>query len=319
MKIVVLDGYALNPGDLSWDALGALGDCTIHDRTPPDQTLVRASGHEIVLSNKVALSATQLEQLPGLRYIGVLATGTDAINLQMAEERGVVVTNVPNYSTASVAQLTVALLLELCLRVGSHAEGVQSGKWSKASDFSYTDFPLVELDGLTLGVVGFGRIGQRVAAIARSFGMTVLVNSRTAPAVDAPGVRSVDLETLFRESDVITLHCPLTGATKELVNKDRLASMKSSAVLINTGRGPLIDEHALAEALHAGRIAGAAVDVLSSEPPPVDHPLLSAPNCIITPHIGWATFAARCRLMETVVANVRAFLRGEPLNVVRAR
>jgi len=317
MKLVVLDGVTLNPGDLSWDPLEALGECTVHDRTQPGKVLARAGGDEIVLTNKVVLSAALLQQLPDLKYIGVLATGTNVVDLQAAARQDIVVTNVPDYSTASVAQLTFALLLELTLHVGSHSEGVRAGRWSQAKDFSYADFPLIELEGLTLGIVGFGRIGQRVAAIARSFGMTVLVHSRTQPGPEKVGVRAVDLDTLFCESDVVTLHCPLTEGTTGLVNAERLAGMKSSAFLINTGRGPLIDESALAEALNARTIAGAAVDVLSSEPPPVENPLLSAQNCLITPHIGWATLAARRTLMEIVVTNVTAFLQGAPQNVVR--
>lgn len=316
MNIAVLDGYPLNPGDLSWDALRALGHCTIHDRTAPDQTLACAAGNEIVLTNKVVLSARHLEQLPKLQYVGVLATGTNVIDLNAAAERGIVVTNVPDYSTASVAQLTFALLFELASHVGAHSEGVHAGKWSRARDFSYTDFPLIELEGLTLGIVGYGRIGQRVAAIASALGMQVMIHTRTKPQGVPHGSQVVDLDTAFREADVVTLHCPLTEATQELVNAERLATMKSSAFLINTGRGPLVDEAALTEALNSGTIAGAAVDVLSSEPPPKDNPVLRAQNCIITPHIGWATAAARRRLMGIVVANVQAFLNGELRNVV---
>jgi glycerate dehydrogenase len=317
MKIVVLDGYTLNPGDLSWEGLRALGNCTVHPRTPPDQVLSRASGHEIVLTNKVVLAARHFAQLPGLKYIGVLATGTNVIDLKAASEHGVVVTNVPDYSTASVAQLTFALLLELAVHVGAHSDGVRSGKWSASKDFSYADFPLVELADLTLGVVGYGRIGQQVAAIARALGMRVLIHTRTPPKPSPAGMGFVDLDTLFREADAITLHCPLTPATQGLVNTGRLASMKSSAFLVNTARGPLVDEGALAQALNAGTIAGAAVDVLGSEPPPASNPLLNAKNCLITPHIGWATAAARRRLLDVVVANVRAFLDGRPQHVVR--
>jgi glycerate dehydrogenase len=317
MKIVVLDGFTLNPGDLSWDTLSALGACTVHDRTPPEEVLARAFGHEIVLTNKVVLSAELLHQLPDLRYVGVLATGTNVIDLEAAASRGIVVTNVPGYSTASVAQLAFGLLLELALHVGAHSDGVRAGRWSRSPDFSYADFPLIELDGLTLGIVGFGRIGQRVATLARSFGMNVLIHTRTQREPVGAGVRFVELDTLFRESDMVSLHCPLTEATRGLVDANRLALMKPTAFLINTSRGPLINEAALADALNAGRIAGAAVDVLSVEPPPETHPLLAARNCLVTPHIGWATAAARRRLMEIVVANVRSFLRGESLNVVR--
>jgi len=316
MKLVVLDGFTLNPGDLTWEGLEALGECTVHDRTLPGEVVERASGHPVVLTNKVILSAAHLTQLPDLRYVGVLATGTNVIALNTARERGIVVTNAPDYSTASVAQLTFALLLELAQRVGAHTDGVRSGKWSRSLDFSYTDFSLVELEGLTLGIVGYGRIGARVAVIARALEMKVMVCTRSRPQNLPDGVRSADLDTLFCEADVVTLHCPLTDATEGLVNTARLASMKPSAFLINTGRGPLIDEAALAQALNDGIIAGAAVDVLSSEPPAATTPLLSAKNCIITPHIGWATRAARKRLMDIVVANVQAFLSGQPQNVV---
>lgn len=317
MKIVVLDGYTLNPGDLHWDDLHALGDCTIHDRTPGEEAVARAVGHEVVLTNKVRLSATELSQLPDLEYIGVLATGTDVVDVRYAESRGVVVSNVPAYSTASVAQLTFALLLELALGVGTHSLGVRSGKWSQATDFSYTEHPLVELAGLTLGIVGFGRIGRQVASLAQAFGMSVSVHTRTPPQAEPVSVRCVDLRTLLNDADVVTLHCPLTPETRELINADRLKWMKRSAFLINTGRGPLVDEAALAEALNSGRLAGAALDVLSSEPPNPDNPLLTAAHCVITPHLGWATVSARRRLMRIVVDNVRAFLQGEPANVVR--
>jgi glycerate dehydrogenase len=315
---VVLDGYTLNPGDLHWDDLRALGCCTIHDRTSPEQVLERARGHEVVLTNKVALRQNHIEALPQLRYIGVLATGTNVVDLKAADQKGIVVTNVPDYSTASVAQLTFALLLELALHVGAHSDGVRAGRWSTSKDFSYAEFPLIELEGLTLGIVGLGRIGRRVAVLGGAFGMNLLAHTRTPLAAgQAPGVRRVDLDTLFQESDAVTLHCPLTEQTQGLVNARRLALMKTSAFLINTGRGPLVDERALARALESGTIAGAAVDVLSAEPPPSDHPLLHAPHCIVTPHLGWATTAARKRLMQVVVSNVRRFLEGMPENVVR--
>lgn len=316
MKIVILDGYTLNPGDLNWSKLQALGECTVHDRTPAVDTVRRASGHEIVLTNKVVLSREQLKQLPGLKYVGVLATGTNIVDVGFAAERGIVVTNVPNYSTPSVAQLTFALLLELTTGVGKHSDGVRSGKWSRSLDFSYTEQPLLELQELTLGIVGYGRIGQCVAQIARAFGMNILAHTRTRPDDAAGHVKFVDLEVLFRESDVISLHCPQTPATTRMVNPERLALMKPSAFIINTSRGPLVDETALARALNDGQIAGAVLDVLSSEPPAATNPLLHARNCILTPHIGWATTAARQRLMRIAVRNVQAFLAGAPENVV---
>jgi len=315
MNIVVLDGFTLNPGDLSWDALKALGHCEIHDRTSPDETVRRAADAEIILTNKVVITRTHLEQLPKLNYIGVLATGANVVDLVAARERGIPVTNVPAYSTMSVVQTTFALLLELTHHVGHHAEGVRAGRWTASPDFSYADFPLVELAGLMMGIVGYGRIGRAVADVAHAFGMNVLANNPSPKAVP-PFVRLADLETLFRESDVVSLHCPLMPQTKNLVNAQRLTTMKPTAFLVNTSRGPVVDERALAGALNEGKIAGAGLDVLSVEPPPADHPLLRARNCLITPHNAWATRAARERLMRIAVENVRGFLAGQPLNVV---
>ncbi|MBI5385563.1 MAG: D-2-hydroxyacid dehydrogenase [Verrucomicrobia bacterium] len=315
-NIVVLDGHTLNPGDLSWDPLRAVGDCVIHERTTRDATVARAAAAEIVLTNKVVLDRTVLSVLPRLRYVGVLATGYNVVDLAAARERGLVVTNVPDYSTRSVVQLTFALLLELTHHVGRHTESVRAGRWSRSADFCYWETPLLELDGLTLGIVGFGRIGRAVAQVGSAFGMKVLVHTPRPPVPAPPGIEFTALEDLFRRSDVVSLHCPLTADTQHLVDARRLALMKPSAFLLNTGRGPLVDETALAEALNSGRLAGAAVDVLSSEPPPENHPLLTAKHCVITPHLGWATKAARERLMQTAVANVRAFLSGQRQNVV---
>jgi glycerate dehydrogenase len=316
MKIVVLDGHTLNPGDLSWQELRSLGDCEIHDRTASAEVLARAANAEIVLTNKTVLTRDLIAALPRLRYIGVLATGTNVVDLAAARERGIPVTNVPAYATPSVAQLTFAFLLELTLHVGHHAQTVREGRWTRSEDFCYWDRPLVELAGLTLGIVGFGSIGRAVAGIARAFGMNVLVNDCRRPPALPPDLAFVDLETLFRQSDVVSLHCPLTEETRHLVNAERLAWMKPTAFLLNTGRGPLVDEAALAAALNSGRIAGAGLDVLSAEPPPPDNPLLGAKNCLITPHIAWATAAARERLMNVAVENVRAFLAGRSQNVV---
>ncbi len=320
MKIVVLDGYALNPGDLSWQGLEALGDFTVYDRTSREELLERAQGAEIVLTNKVVLDRESLGRLPRLKYIGVLATGYNVVDAEAARERGIAVTNVPAYSTASVAQMVFALLLELTQQVGHHAHLTRWGHWSESRDFCFWDRPLVELDGLHLGVVGFGAIGRRVAQIARAFGMTVLVHTahpeKYRQVLEAGGARFVGLDEIFAESDVISLHCPLTPETKAMVDARRLALMKPTAYLINTGRGLLIDEEALAQALKEKRLAGAGLDVLSTEPPPGNNPLLTAPNCFVTPHIAWATLAARERLMATVVANVQAFLAGKPQNVV---
>ena len=314
MKIVVLDGYTMNPGDLSWKPLEALGECAIYDRTPPERVVERAAGAEVVLTNKVVLDGAVMARLPAIKYIGVLATGYNVVDTAAARERGIVVTNVPAYSTRSVAQLVMALVLELAHHVGDHSRGVHEGRWTRSPDFAYWDWPLVELDGLVMGIVGFGQTGRAVADLARAFGMRVLVHTRTPTA--GPGVEFVDLATLLRRSDVVSLHCPLTPETEGLVNAKRLALMKPTAFLINTSRGPVVNERDLAEALNTGRIAGAGLDVLSTEPPKADNPLLGAKNCFITPHFAWATRAARERMMKTVVANVRAFLAGRPQNVV---
>ena len=316
MNIVVLDGYTLNPGDLCWDALRALGSCEIFDRTAPDQILARCASAEIVLTNKVPVTRDTIASLPGLRYIGVLATGHNIVDSAAARERGIPVTNVPDYSTRSVAQLTFALLLELTHHAGHHAQTVRDGRWSRSLDFCYADFSLIELDGLALGLVGYGRIGREVAKIARAFGLRILVHTRTRPAEPAADVEFVSLDALLQQSDIVSLHCPLTPETKALINAERLAMMKPAAFLLNTSRGPLIDEAALADALNSGRLAGAALDVLSTEPPPVSNPLITAKNCLITPHIAWASAAARKRLMKIAVSNLQMFLDGKPQNVV---
>jgi glycerate dehydrogenase len=315
MKIVVLDGFTLNPGDLSWNELKSLGECEIHDRSPAPEVVKRAADAEIVLTNKTVLSREQILALPKLKYIGVLATGYNIVDVAAARDRNIPVTNVPTYGTRSVAQHTFALLLELTQHAGHHSQTVRDGRWTKSPDFCYWDYPLVELDGLTIGIVGLGRIGKAVAGLAAAFGMSMVATSSTLRQPPT-GIQFVELEALFRQSDVVSLHCPLTAQTRNLVNKTTLALMKPTAFLLNTSRGPLIDEQALAEALNSGQIAGAAVDVLSVEPPPTDNPLLSAKNCIVTPHIAWATRAARSRLMQIAVANIRAFLNGRLVNVV---
>jgi glycerate dehydrogenase len=314
MRIVVLDGYALNPGDLSWAALEALGECTVHDRSAAADTVNRARRAEIALTNKVVLGRAELAALPALRYIGVLATGYNVVDVAAARERQIAVTNVPAYSTASVAQLTMALLLELAHRVGDHAADVRAGGWSRSPDFCYWKHPLVELAGLTLGIVGLGQIGRAVARLAQAFGMRVIGHTRTTRACE--GVEPMELDLLFRTSDVVSLHCPLTPETRHLVDAGRLALMKPTAFLLNPSRGPLVDEQALADALNQGRIAGAALDVLAAEPPAPENPLLATKNCLITPHIAWATRASRQRLMDEAVQNVQAFLAGKPRNVV---
>ncbi|HVM51348.1 MAG TPA: D-2-hydroxyacid dehydrogenase [Candidatus Acidoferrum sp.] len=315
MNLVVLDGFTLNPGDLSWAGLEALGRCTIYDRTPPADVLSRAADAEIVLTNKTPLTRDIIQRLPRLQYIGVLATGTNVVDLDAARARRIPVANVPTYGTRSVAQFTFALLLELAQQVGHHARTVREGRWTRSVEWCYWDYPLIELDGLALGVVGFGRIGRAVADLGAAFRMRVLACDPSTGA-GQQRVRFVDMDTLFRDSDVVSLHCPLTSQTAKLVNPQRLALMKPTAFLLNTSRGPLVDEAALAEALNAGCLAGAAVDVLSVEPPPATNPLLTARNCLVTPHMAWGTRAARARLMDIAVENVRAFLQGAPRNVV---
>lgn len=314
MKLVVLDGHTLNPGDLNWDGLHRLGEVTIHERTPPDLVMSRSAGAEIIFTNKTILNRESILALPELRYIGVLATGYNVVDTGAARERSVTVTNVPGYGTSSVAQMTLALILELTQQVGLHAQTVREGRWAASPDFCYWDRPLIELRGLTLGLVGYGSIGRAVAELGIAFGMKVIVHTRT-PKSGEP-VTFTDLESVFRQSDILSLHCPLTTENRGFVNSARLTLMKPTAYLVNTGRGPLVDEQALADALNDGRIAGAALDVLSVEPPCGENPLLKARNCLITPHIAWATRAARSRLMETAVANLRAFLDGKTSNVV---
>jgi glycerate dehydrogenase len=321
MKIVVLDGYTLNPGDLGWDALGGLGDLTVYERSLPAEVVDRAAGAEVVLTNKVEFNDALFAQLPGLRYVGVTATGFNIVDTGAARKRGVVVTNAPAYSTRSVSQMVFALLLEMTQQVGHHNRLVrEENRWSSSPDFSFWDRPLIELEGMTLGVVGFGQIGRQVAAIGRAFGMHVVAHTahpaKYKACEERGEVRFVSLDALFRGSDVVSLHCPLTDATRHLVDEDRLALMKPTALLINTARGPLLDEAAVALALADGRLGGLGADVLSSEPPSADNPLLLAPNAFITPHIAWASKEARQRLMDIVVDNVRAFLAGAPKNVV---
>ena len=314
-RIVVLDGHTLNPGDLSWEGLHALGECTVYPRTSPGAVIERAAGATIILTNKVPLDAATLRQLPDLKFIGVLATGYNVIDVEAARARGIVVANVPGYGTPAVAQHVMALLLALTNRVEAHSQSVFEGEWSRSPDFCYWKTPLVELQGLTLGLVGLGAIGTAVARLGIALGMQVKAYTRRP--FDCPGVSRIDtLPALAAEADVISLHCPLTAETQGMINATFLAAMKPTAYLVNTGRGPLVVEHDLAVALKEGRLAGAALDVLSTEPPATDNPLLHAPNCIITPHIAWATRAARERLLAQVIANIRAFLQGSPVNQV---
>lgn len=314
MNIVVVDGATLNPGDLSWEPLGAFGQYAVYPRSTPAETLERCRDAEVVITNKVVFDRAVLATLPKLRYIGVTATGYNVVDVAATAERGIVVTNVPTYGTASVAQMVFALLLELTQHVGHHAATVRAGRWASCANFCYWDYPLLELAGLTMGIVGCGRIGQATARLADAFGMTVIGHD-TIPSPSGP-ITPVGLDELLARSDVVSLHCPLTETTRGLINAARLGRMKPTAFLINTARGPLVDEAALAAALNEGRLAGAGLDVLSVEPPRPDNPLLTATNCIVTPHIAWATRAARARLLDTVVANLGAFLEGRPVNVV---
>ena len=316
MKIVVLDGHTLNPGDLTWKDLEALGECTIYDRTAAEDTASRAVGAEIVLTNKTILSWKIIEELDDLQYISVLATGYNVVDVDAARHRSIPVSNVPTYGTESVAQMVFAHLLNLTQNVGHHARTVNEGRWNKCPDFCYWDTPLVELYGLTMGFVGFGRIGQATARLAQAFGMKVIAYDITSPSGKHEGCEMVKLEDIFRNADVISLHCPLTPDTANLINKQRLALMKPTAFLINTSRGPLVDEQALADALNGEKLAGAGLDVLSIEPATKHNPLLAAKNIYITPHIAWATQAARKRLLQVAVDNIASFLAGKPQNVV---
>jgi len=321
LKIVVLDGFTLNPGDLSWKGLEELGDCTIYDRSAPDEIIGRADGAEIIITNKVVLSTDTISGLDKLQYIGVTATGYNIVDVDAARERGVTVTNVPTYGTDSVAQMVFAHLLNFTQNVAHHAKTVSDGRWCSSEDFCYWDTPLIELASKTMGIIGFGRIGRATARLARAFGMKVIAYD-VIPACRDPGApgpegcEMVTLEAIFRRADVVSLHCPLTPQTGNIVNEQNLALMKEAAFLINTSRGPLIDERALAKALNNGIIAGAGLDVLAVEPPDDRNPLLKAANCYVTPHIAWATRAARERLLNVAVENVAAFLAGEPHNGV---
>lgn len=316
MKIVVLDGYGLNPGDLSWSAWETLGELKVYDRTSPSELLERSEGAEVLVTNKTLITAKDMAMLPELKYIGVLATGYNVVDIDEAKARGIVVTNIPAYSTASVAQMVFAHILNITQRVGYYADENVRGRWTNNPDFCYWDTNLVELDGKKMGIVGYGNIGKATARIALAFGMEVLAYTSKDQKDLPQGVKKVTLDELFVESDVISLHCPLTPDTKELVNANRLKTMKPSAILINTGRGPLINEQDLADALNEGRIAGAGLDVLSVEPSVADNPLLRAKNCFITPHIAWATKEARARLMDIAINNLRSYQEGNIINNV---
>lgn len=319
MKIVILDGYTLNPGDLSWDGIEKHGELVVHDRTDQDpQSVIEAIGDaEIIFTNKTLIPREVLEQAPSVKYIGVLATGYNIVDLEAAHEKGITVTNVPNYGTPAVAQFTLALILELCHQIGAHSEAVHRGDWVSSKDFCFWNSPLIELFGKTLGIIGFGRIGQATAAIAQSFGLTILAHNRSQdPSLESETCRYASLEELFSQSDVISLHCPLTPQTENLINRESIAKMKDGVMIINTARGPLINEADLADALNSGKVSGAAVDVITKEPMVADNPLLGAKNCLITPHIAWAPTEARTRLMKVAGDNLQNFLAGSPTNVV---
>ena len=316
-NIIVLDGCTLNPGDLSWSGFEILGQVQVYDRTPQEKTVERIGDSELILTNKTAITREIMEQCPKLRYIGVLATGYNVVDVKAAGERGIVVTNIPSYGTAAVAQYAFALLLELCHHVGLHDESVKAGEWERCQDFCYWKTPLMELAGKTMGIVGFGRIGQRTGAIAQAMGMKVIAYDHfRRPELETETCHYVSMEQLLSQSDVISLHCPLLPETKGLINQETIGQMKDGVLIINTSRGDLVVEKDLAEALKSGKVAGAAADVVSTEPIHGDNPLLTAPNMIITPHMAWGARESRQRLMAQAVENLRAFLDGKPVNVV---
>lgn len=316
MKIVALDGYAANPGDLSWDELKALGECVIYDRTAPEEVLERAADAEVVLTNKVVITADMMAALPQLKYIGVMATGYNIVDIDAARERGIIVTNIPSYSTASVAQMVFAHILNIAQQVQHHSEAVHQGRWTASKDFCFWDTPLIELRGKKLGIVGLGHTGYTTARIAIGFGMEVYAYTSKSSFQLPPEIKKMELDQLFSECDVISLHCLLTDKTRELVNAARLKLMKPTAILINTGRGQLVNEQDLADALNNGQIYAAGLDVLSQEPPKADNPLLTARNCYITPHIAWASAAARERLMGILLDNLKGYVEGKVINNV---
>ena len=317
MKIVILDGYTLNPGDLTWEGLQNLGELTVYDRTPQDKILERIGDAEIVYTNKTPLTRETLEQASQLKWIGVLATGYNVVDVEAAKEQGIPVANIPTYGTTAVAQMTIALLLEMCHHVWAHHEEVKRGAWTNCPDFCFWNYPLIELAGKTMGIIGFGRIGQAVGKIAQAFGMNILAyDEYQNKMLETDSIKYAALDELLTQSDVISLHCPLFESTKGIINKDTIAKMKDGVMLINTSRGPLIVEEELAEALNSGKVAGAAVDVVSTEPIKMDNPLITAKNIIITPHIAWAPKEARERLMNIATDNLEQFLAGHPVNVV---
>lgn len=317
MNIVVLDGYTLNPGDLSWDGLKTLGDVVVYDRTPAELTVERIADAEIVITNKTAIDTNVLEACPAIRYIGVLATGYNVVDVEAARAKGIPVSNIPTYGTAAVGQFAIALLLEICHHIGAHGQSVAAGDWAQKPDFCYWNHPLIELDGKTMGIIGFGRIGQQTARIAHALGMKIIAHDNNHnKALESETLRYASLDELFANADVISLHCPLFDATKGIINKATIARMKDGVIILNTSRGPLVVEEDLAEALKSGKVYAAGLDVVSAEPIKADNPLLKAKNCIITPHIAWAPIEARSRLLSIAVENLRSFLAGQPVNIV---
>lgn len=317
MKIVVLDGYTLNPGDISWEGLEALGEVTVYDRTKPEEVVERIGDAEVVYTNKTPITRETLDQCGNIRFIGVLATGYNIIDIEAAKEKGIPVSNIPTYGTAAVSQFAIALLLELCHHIGEHSDAVKNGEWTSNPDWCFWKYPLVELAGKTMGIVGFGRIGQDTGKIAQALGMKVLAfDAYKRPELESETCRYADLDTLLAESDVISLHCPLFPDTEGIINKDTIAKMKTGVMIINDSRGPLIVEEDLRDALNSGKVAGAALDVVSTEPIKMDNPLLSAKNVILTPHIAWAPKESRQRLMDIAVENLQCFVDGAPQNVV---
>ncbi|MBE0451200.1 MAG: D-2-hydroxyacid dehydrogenase [Clostridia bacterium] len=317
MKIVVLDGFALNPGDLSWSSLEELGDVTVHDRTSRDEVIERAKEADIILINKISFKKEQFEQLPKLKYIGVLATGYNIVDVEEARRHGIVVTNVPTYGTQAVAQFVFAHLLEICHHIPLHAQSVKEGKWNRREDFCYWEKPLIELSGKVMGIIGAGRIGMETAKIANAFGMRVIVfTPRPDLSRETPMLKFVSFDTLVKDSDIISLHCPLTPETRGIINAEAISKMKSGVIIINTSRGPLIDEVALLEGLKSGKIYAAGLDVLAKEPPSEHNPLFDQENCNVTPHIAWAPHESRKRLLDTAVENVKMYMNGEPINQV---
>ena len=317
MKIVILDGYAANPGDLSWEEIKSLGECTVYDRTSPEQVVERVHGAEIILTNKTVIDKETMAALPDLKYIGVLATGYNVIDIDSAHERGITVTNIPAYSTDSVAQMVFAHILNIATQVQHHTEEVRKGRWSNNKDFCFWDTPLIELRDKKIGIIGLGHTGFTTARIAIGFGMQVYAYTSKSHFQLPPEIKKKELDELFRECDIVSLHCPLTDKTHHIVNAQRLSLMKKEAILINTGRGPLIDEQALANALNTEQIYAAGLDVLSQEPPHADNPLLTARNCYITPHIAWASKETRTRLLQVAYENIKAYIEGNCINVVK--